>query len=113
MSFPKIIAGALLLGSLATGGIAVAGPDAIGSPAGPLRLASGDDGGNYGATAPGEAMSMSELLRELAGQGYDDIREVEREGARYEVKARDRNGRWRELYVDTQTGKVIGEEDDD
>ncbi|MBK1698366.1 PepSY domain-containing protein [Rhodovibrio salinarum] len=59
-------------------------------------------------------MPMEEVIGKLSRQGYSDIREVERDGPdRYEVDARDAEGRRVELKVDAVTGKVLSREDND
>jgi uncharacterized membrane protein YkoI len=59
-------------------------------------------------------MPLEDVIRELSRQGYGDIREVEREGRdRYEVYARDADGRRVELKVDAVTGKVLEREEED
>ena len=65
------------------------------------------------ATAP--AIPMEQVLAQLKAEGYSEINEIEREHGKYEVKARNRDGRTIELYLDAATGKVLesDEEDDD
>jgi uncharacterized membrane protein YkoI len=61
-----------------------------------------------------QAMPLEDVIRELSRQGYGDIREVERAGPdRYEVYARDADGRRVELKVDAVTGKVLEREEED
>ncbi len=72
----------------------------------------GDDAGT-GQTGR-KAMAPADIIRTLGQRGYSDIREIERENRdRYEVYARDPDGRRVELKVDAMTGKVTGREDDD
>lgn len=65
--------------------------------------------------APSSAGSLSveQVIDRLAGQGYRDVREVEREEGRYEVKARGTDDRWYELYVDAASGEVMKKEGED
>jgi Peptidase propeptide and YPEB domain len=59
------------------------------------------------------AIPMEQVLAQLKAEGYGEIYEIEREHNRYEVKARDREGRRVELYLDAATGKVLQSEEDD
>ncbi|MBT6119514.1 MAG: PepSY domain-containing protein [Rhodospirillaceae bacterium] len=118
MSIPKIVAGALLAGSLVVGGIALAGPVVVKSHFDAIQLASGDDDHDgdedeYGKAASGEMLDAQTVTRQLSEKGFGEIRKIEREGGRYEVKARDRDGRWRELEVDGRTGEILRNRDDD
>jgi len=58
-------------------------------------------------------LQPEDVLARLRAQGYSDIAEIERERNSYEVKARNADGRWVELYVDGNTGEVLGREYDD
>ena len=55
------------------------------------------------------------MLAQLKAEGYSEVYEIEREHDKYEVKAKNRDGRTVELYVDASTGKTLKteEEDDD
>jgi uncharacterized membrane protein YkoI len=50
------------------------------------------------------------VLAQLRDQGYVEIDEIERERDRFEVKARDREGRRVELYLDARTGETLKSE---
>lgn len=116
MNFPKIIAGALFIGSLAVGGVALAGPSFVKSQIDGFRLASNEEGhggAQGGKAVSGAALDMQALIQRLSQNGYGDIRKIEREGGRYEVEARNRDGRWRELEIDAQSGKILRDEEDD
>ena len=69
-----------------------------------------------GAAAPAAApaaLSFGALADKVTGQGFSDIREIERKSDKlYEVKARDAQGRWMELYVDARTGEILKSERD-
>jgi hypothetical protein len=53
-------------------------------------------------------LSFGALADQLIGQGFSDIREIERKSDKlYEVKARDSQGRWMELYVDARSGEIL------
>ena len=67
------------------------------------------------ATAPAPAIPMEQVLAQLKAEGYGEVYEIEREHGKYEVKARNREGRVVELYLDASTGKTLEteEEDDD
>lgn len=112
MSFPKLVAGALLAGSLTVGGMALASSKGLDWQPGAAQLAAQDED-DYGRTAEGNTLSMVEIIERLSAKGYAEIREIEREGATLEVKARNREGRWQELYVDGVTGEVLRVEEDD
>jgi len=53
------------------------------------------------------------ILSRLRAEGYSDFVELERERDRYEVKARNADGRWVEVYVDSSTGEVLHTEFED
>jgi mono/diheme cytochrome c family protein len=75
-----------------------------------------EDADDVGTPRTGQrpAMRLEDVIRTLSQQGYSDIREVEREGRdRYEVYARDPDGRRVELKVDALTGKIVEREYDD
>lgn len=63
------------------------------------------------ASAP--AIPMEEVLALLKAEGYGEVYEIERERDRYEVKAKNREGRTVELYLDAQTGKTLKSEEED
>ena len=80
------------------------------------HYARADDEADGGTAQTGRPprMPLEDVIRALSQQGYSDIREVEREGRnRYEVYARDRDGRRVELEVDASTAEVIERADDD
>lgn len=56
---------------------------------------------------------IDEIVARLRTAGYTEIREVERERGRYEVKGRDAQGQPVELYMDARTGEVLKVERDD
>jgi uncharacterized membrane protein YkoI len=62
---------------------------------------------------PAPAMPMEEVLSMLKGQGYTDVSDIEREHGRYEVKAKDKEGRAVELKLDAATGKTLAMEEDE
>jgi hypothetical protein len=64
---------------------------------------------------PAPAIAMEQVLAQLKAEGYSEVYEIEREHDKYEVKAKNRDGRTVELYVDASTGKTLKteEEDDD
>ena len=69
--------------------------------------------GEGATTAAGKGLSAKEIITALEGQGYTDFREIEREGSSYEVKARNRDGRFVEVYVSAETGQVVRGEDEE
>lgn len=101
MPYPRLLAGLLMAGSLATGAYAFAqGP---GTGAAPMAT----------QAATPESLSIPALLDRLAAQGYRDARSVERESDKLvEVKATDADGQRQELYVDARTGEILKVERD-
>jgi uncharacterized membrane protein YkoI len=63
--------------------------------------------------ATSSAIPMEQVLAQLKAEGYAEVYEIERERGRYEVKAKDREGRTVELYLDAGTGKVLETENED
>ncbi len=65
------------------------------------------------APAATAVLSFGALADKVTSQGFSDIREIERKSDKlYEVKARDAQGRWMELYVDARTGEILKSERD-
>lgn len=112
MRFPKLIASALMAGSLAVGGVALARSDSFYRDSDATQFASGNEAKGDEASET-KRLKMSEIIKLLSDQGYSDFREIEREGRNYEVEARDSEGRWMELDVDASNGDVIKVEEDD
>lgn len=52
-------------------------------------------------------LSMEQVIAKLKEQGYSDISEIEREGGRYCVEARDAEGKEVEIHVDAKTGEIV------
>lgn len=65
------------------------------------------------AVAPGQYLSLEQVVAHLKQQGYADIYEVEREHGAYEVKARNPQGQKVKLYVEPRTGEVLRHKLDD
>ena len=65
--------------------------------------------------APAPAIPMEQVLAQLKAEGYSEVYEIEREHGKYEVAAKNRDGRTVELSLDASTGKTLetDEEDDD
>lgn len=60
--------------------------------------------------AAAEGMNFQQVIERVVAQGYKDVREVERKsGKLYEIKARNAQGRWVELYVDSRSGEILRE----
>ncbi len=57
-----------------------------------------------------EDLSMEEIVAILSAQQLGEVYEVERELEGYEVKIRDPEGAWLELYVDAKSGEILHEE---
>ncbi len=61
--------------------------------------------------APPAAMNFQQVVERVVAQGYNDVRAVERKSDKlYEIKARNGQGRWVELYVDARSGEILREE---
>jgi hypothetical protein len=63
--------------------------------------------------APTPAIPMERVLAQLKAEGYGEVYEIEREHGRYEVKAKNREGRMVELALDASTGKTLETEQED
>ena len=57
-------------------------------------------------------LDMAGLVKLLLAQGYHDIREVELEGDKFEVKTLDRQNEKVHLIVDAYTGEIKKQEAD-
>jgi hypothetical protein len=53
------------------------------------------------------ALTIRQVYDRLEAAGYRDLREIEWDEHRYEVKARDAQGNWVKLDVDGQSGAVL------
>ncbi|MDR3002656.1 MAG: PepSY domain-containing protein [Acidovorax sp.] len=53
------------------------------------------------------ALTIRQVYDRLEAAGYRDLREIEWDDHRYEVKARDAQGNWVKLDVDGQSGAVL------
>jgi uncharacterized membrane protein YkoI len=64
---------------------------------------------------PAPAIPLEHVLAQLKAEGYTEVYEIEREHGKYEVEAKNREGRTVELDLDAATGKTLEteEEDDD
>lgn len=103
---------ALALGSAAIAGLAFAQTDT--ASAGPsTSMAQAATATGTSQQAPG--LTLKEVYDRVEAAGYTDIREIDREKGRYEVKATNAEGRAVKLYVDSVSGKIIKEKvrDDD
>ena len=58
------------------------------------------------------AMPLEQVLAQLKAEGYAEIYEIEREHDKYEVKAKSKEGRTVELYLDARTGKTLEIDDE-
>ncbi|RDD62777.1 PepSY domain-containing protein [Ferruginivarius sediminum] len=112
MNFGKVIAFALIAGAVAVGGTALAQQTGKVNVTGIRLAASGESDGNGPEAGKGERFSVPQVAQRVSEQGYTDITEVELEDGNYEIKARDKEGRWVEIYVDGRTGKVMHSEVD-
>lgn len=68
-----------------------------------------------GASPNAARLTLRDIYDRVEAAGYTDIREIDRENGRYEVKANNAEGRAVKLYVDSVDGKIIKEKmrDDD
>lgn len=65
------------------------------------------------ATSTAAPMSMTQVIDHLSGQGYKDIRDVERKGDKlYEIKATSPDGQRQELLIDARSGEILKAERD-
>lgn len=97
MPYPRLLAGLLLTGSLATAAYAFAQGAGTGTV----------------PTIAADGLSMPALLDRLAAQGYRDARSIERKSDKLvEVKAIGPDGHRQELYVDARTGEILKVERD-
>ena len=59
------------------------------------------------ATAPaGQQLTIRDIYDRVEAAGYRDIRQIERDDGRYEVKAHNAQGERVKLYVNASTGAV-------
>ena len=68
--------------------------------------------GEEAVATGGKGLPMTEIIAALEAEGYTDFREIEREEGTYEVKARNKEGRFVEVYVLPETGKVVRSEEE-
>ncbi|MEE3624434.1 PepSY domain-containing protein [Nitrospirillum sp. BR 11752] len=102
MMYGKIVAAALLTGSLAIGGYALAVETVPASQAQP------------GKAGDASALTVSQVIERLAAQGYSDVTEIKRHRDKnYKVEARDPQGKRVELAVDAHTGDILKTEKDE
>ena len=67
----------------------------------------------YAQTSPAQPeLTLSQVESRLSAQGYR-VYEIERDDGRYEVKARDAQGRCVELDLDRRTGEILYSHGDD
>lgn len=58
------------------------------------------------AVAPAPLLNIGDIYQRMVDAGYQDIREIEFDDGRYEVKARDAEGRRLKLYVSASSGEI-------
>ena len=64
--------------------------------------------------ASSPSMSFDKMIEHVTALGYREIKEVEKKSDKlFEVKARDANGDWVELYVDSRSGEILRSKLDD
>ncbi|MBI1906602.1 MAG: PepSY domain-containing protein [Rhodocyclales bacterium] len=94
MRTSSLIASITLATTLLTGGALIAAPV--------LAQAT-----NTSASATSAVeLSVKQIVERVEAAGYRDIKEVEREDDRYEVKATSADGRRAELYLDPVSGEI-------
>lgn len=57
-----------------------------------------------------DRLSIDQIIAKAKEQGYSDISEVEREGDKYCIEARDAKGEEVEIFLDAKTGERVTEE---
>lgn len=77
-----------------------------------VALASEDDPRSGAGNSTGEWISIEAAIAAVTSAGYRDIEEIERDQGRYEVEARDADGRKWEIYVDGRSGEIVKRERD-
>lgn len=112
---PALLAIGLAVATVATGaaGIAAASQDGARTTLAAQGETAGTPPAARGETARTPVLGIAQVAEQLAAAGYVDIREIEREHDRYEVKARDAQGTRVELDVDAHTGAVLRARHDD
>jgi uncharacterized membrane protein YkoI len=75
----------------------------------------GDDASKRASRSVEESglLPVEAIVARLSGAGYSDIREVEREHGRYEVKGRNAEGQLVEIKVDARTGEILKQRQED
>lgn len=59
-------------------------------------------------TSDRQWLSIPQVVNKLEAAGYRNIEKIEREHGSYEVRATSSDGKRSKLYVDRQTGEVMG-----
>lgn len=96
--------------SLALAAAALTALLACSPPAAAQAVAPASAPAGNGARSP---MSLRQMVEHVVTLGYHDVKEVERKSDKlFEVKARDRQGVWVELYVDARSGEILKSERD-
>lgn len=54
-------------------------------------------------------LSIAQIHDKLVAAGYHDIEKIEREHGGYEARATDRQGARTKLYLNPQTGEIVGQ----
>lgn len=93
---------AIVIGSAAAAGIAVA------QPAKPAAEAAKEQGAKAELR-----ITLEQAIARVRAAGYTDIEEIEREGGGYEVCAKDDKGKEVDLKVDGRTGEIKVSKDED
>ena len=55
-------------------------------------------------------LSIEKVIAKVKEQGYSNISEIEREGDRYEIVAKNAEGKKVEVYADAKTGEIVKED---
>ena len=88
--------------------VGIAGAAALGSPA-----MADDDDYRRAARSPQAGLSIGDVYQRLTADGYTRIEEIGRDDGKYEVEARDSQGREVELDIDARTGRILKVEYED
>lgn len=66
---------------------------------------------SYGSADVAPALSVPQVIQKLGAAGYQQIEKIQRKRDRYEVRATGRDGARVKLYVNAQTGEILGPRD--
>ncbi|MPM71252.1 hypothetical protein SDC9_118215 [bioreactor metagenome] len=76
------------------------------APAASAAITSTTSATTSATTSPASALNIRQIYDRMEAAGYSDIRQIEWDDGRYEVKARNPQGKRVKLYVNGDTGTV-------